>query len=70
MNVIGVICCVALVIFLIFIVLGVRRKNRRMSCLVMRLDEQQRGELAKDFPIFARLPEALRNELELSLIHI
>ena len=69
MNVIGVICCVALAIFLIFIVLGVRRKNRRMSCLAMRLDEQQRGELAKDFPIFARLPEPLRNELE-GLIHV
>ncbi len=47
---------------------GVKRR-RRAEWLGMRLTEDERSELARDFVIFAKLPEPLRDELE-GLIHV
>jgi len=56
-------------IFLVFLLLGLQRKTRRAHWLRLRLSDAQRAELIKDFPIFARIPEHLRDELE-GLIHV
>lgn len=67
----GVIVLLAAVfaVFAVMAVRGARRKARRKRWMALRLSEAERAELAADFPVFARLPVALRDELE-GLMHV
>ena len=60
--------CVAGV-FLFFVARAVVIKRRRGALLKLRLSDPQRQALAEDFPLFACLPEDLRNELE-GIMHV
>ena len=48
---------------------GYLRQSRRNQKRLLRLNDDQRAELSKDFPLFARLPIALRDELE-GVMHV
>jgi len=48
---------------------GALRRSRRSKLQKLRLSEDARVLLAKDFPLFCRLPDSLRNELE-GLMHV
>jgi len=69
MSGIHILISAAVAIFLIFLFIGIRKKLRRKHCLSLRLTEVQREKLINDFPVFARVPEQLRDELE-GLIHV
>lgn len=56
-------------VVLLFIIIGFRRRRRRAELMNLRLDAEQRSELEKDFPLYARLPVNLRDELD-GLIHV
>jgi len=56
-------------IFLLFLIISRRKKARRTHLMSLRLTDAQRAALIEDFPIFARLPDKLRNELE-GLMHV
>ena len=63
---------VAGIILLVVAVVSVRaitRRRRRKQWMQMRLHEDDRALLVKDFPLFDRLPDILRNELE-GLMHV
>ncbi|NWK57375.1 zinc-dependent peptidase [Verrucomicrobiaceae bacterium N1E253] len=45
------------------------RRSRRRAWMAMRLDEDARRQVAEDFPLFARLPDMVRDELE-GLMHV
>ena len=55
--------------FLIIRALNKKRSARRNQLAKQRLTNQQRKELAKDFPLYQRLPQELQHELE-GLIHV
>ena len=44
-------------------------RSRRRRLMALRLSDEQRYAIAKDFTIFARLPQELRDELE-GLMHV
>lgn len=69
MNGITILLVAVASIFLVFLLIGVLRKSRRAHWMKLRLSEQERNELAENFPAFARLPVALREELE-GLMHV
>lgn len=69
MSEIAIMLIAVAVIFLCSILWGAWKKSRRNHLLSMRLTEQERNELGKDFPTFSRLPINLRDELE-GLIHV
>jgi len=46
-----------------------KRMLRRRETAKLRLSEDQRAELAKDFPLYLQLPQELQQELE-GLIHV
>lgn len=48
---------------------GAIRKSSRTKLMRQRLTEESRQSIRKDFPLFARLPEPLRDELE-GLMHV
>ena len=52
-----------------FSVRGSMRKSRRRKWMTMRLTDELRGPLSRDFPLYARLPQPLRDELE-GLMHV
>ena len=57
---------------LVFLVLGVRsalRNKRRGGLLQLRLSDDQRHAVAVDFPLFARVPSHLREQLE-GVMHV
>ena len=64
-----VILSLAAILVVVFLVRSIVIKNRRSEWLDLRLTDDQRKLLAKDFVIFSKLPESLRDELE-GLIHV
>ena len=60
--------CVVLV-FLFFVVRGAMTRSRRSDLLKLRLSDQQRSSIAEDFPLFARIPSRLRDQLE-GIMHV
>ena len=52
-----------------FTVKAALKRSRRKSLAQRRLTSEQRDQLGKDFVIFSKLPETLRNELE-GLMHV
>lgn len=44
-------------------------KSRRRQWMTLRLTDEQRHAIGKDFKLFSRLPDGLRNELE-GLMHV
>ncbi len=55
--------------FFILHLLQRKRMARRQALAAKRLSQQQRTELARDFPLYAKLPNDLQAELE-GLIHV
>lgn len=66
--IIVVLVCVA-VTFLYFFIRGAVIRRRRKELLKLRLSEEQRHAIAGDFPLFARLPGGLREQLE-GIMHV
>jgi len=60
--------CVVLV-FLFFVVRGAMTRSRRSDLLKLRLSDLQRNSIAKDFPLYARIPSHLRDQLE-GIMHV
>lgn len=72
MEQLGILLFVVFVAALALLIVRQLEKNRaarRSALLKMRLDEAGRIELAREFKLYSRLPDDLRNELE-GLIHV
>lgn len=48
---------------------GALRRNKRAKLRQLRLSQEARELLGRDFPLFTKLPDSLRNELE-GLMHV
>jgi len=59
----------ALVLGVFALVQRTRREKRRAQLLKVRFTEAERADLIKDFPLYKRLPESLRDELD-GLCHV
>jgi Mlc titration factor MtfA (ptsG expression regulator) len=60
--------CVASV-FLFFVVRATLTRRRRNELLKLRLTNEQRLSIIEDFPLFSRLPDDVREELE-GIMHV
>jgi len=69
MEVMAVIVLGILLIPLTFAVSRGMRGKRRHELMALRLSDEQRQLLGRDFPLFLRLPQSLRDELE-GLMHV
>ena len=72
MTVLQFLAWVGGIILLVVSVISIRsamRAKRRKNWMQMRLHDEDRALLRKDFPLFARLPQTLRDELE-GLMHV
>ncbi len=55
--------------FLLLRLLNNKKSNRRQALAKLRLDSDQRTTLAEDFPLYAKLPAELQDDLD-GLIHV
>ncbi len=55
--------------FLLLRLLNNKKSQRRQGLAELRLNDGQREALAKDYPLYAKLPEDLKHDLE-GLIHV
>lgn len=55
--------------FIFLKILNGKKQQRRQNLAKLRLNDKQRSRLEKDFPLYAKLPADLKNELE-GLIHV
>jgi len=72
MEILLKICLLSLLFIIPFLIIGMlnkKRSARRNELAKQRLNDIQRKELAKDFPLYNRLPTDLQHELE-GLIHV
>ena len=64
-----IITAVVVLIFICFAARSAIIRSRRRRLMALRLSDEQRQSIGKDFTIFSRLPPELRDELE-GLMHV